>query len=242
MVRVIADVRRQMDPRERLTAGQALAREGRYEDALREYVWFHEHALEHDRSYYGVRLSFALGYWLDLAKDYPAAGAKLREIRDRKTEVLASGGGDRALFHDVQSINKKIGEDDKTFQLFKAMVERSPLLATACADIATEALVRVKAFALAERFSDPPEDALLRYSDQLNADVADLAGDRDHKARRLDAYTHIYCQQVAMTIAILRGVKKTEDARLCREWAEVLVDAPRVRRRVAMMLAERYDA
>jgi hypothetical protein len=82
-----------MDPRARLSAGQVAASEGRYEEALREYVWFHDHALEHRQSLYGVRLSFALSYWMDLAKEYPEARRKLREIRDRKAETLASGRG-----------------------------------------------------------------------------------------------------------------------------------------------------
>lgn len=36
-----------------------------------EFVWFHEHALEVDRAYRGVRLSFALAFWLELAEQYP---------------------------------------------------------------------------------------------------------------------------------------------------------------------------
>ena len=53
-----------MDPGEILSRGRAAALEGRHEDALRDFAWFHEHALEHDMAYYGVRLSFALGYWM----------------------------------------------------------------------------------------------------------------------------------------------------------------------------------
>lgn len=100
-----------MDPRARLSAGQLAAREGRYEEALREYVWFHDHALDHEQSLYGVRLSFALSYWMDLAKEYPEARKKLEDIRDRKTATLAAGGGDRALFHDVRSINWALGQE-----------------------------------------------------------------------------------------------------------------------------------
>jgi len=233
-----------MDPRARLTAGQNAAREGRYEEALREYIWFHEHALQHRQSLYGVRLSFALWYWMELAKEYPEARKKLEEIRDRKTETLASGGGDRELFHDVRSINHALGEEEKTHQLFTTMLKTAPLLAPACADLAIEAIVKAGDFMLAERYSDLPEDALIRWSEQLNEDVVALTGDRDkkRKAHRLEAYVHIYCDQVGTTIAILQGLRRSEEAMFCREWAVTLIDSPPVRRRVARMLNERYDA
>jgi tetratricopeptide (TPR) repeat protein len=231
-----------MDPRARLTAGQVAAREGRYEEALREYEWFHDHALEHRQSLYGVRLSFALGYWMDLAKDYPEAQKKLEEIRDRKTAILASGGGNRELFHDVGSINYYLGEDDKTYKLFTTMLQTAPLLAPVCATLAMEAIVKAGDFALAERYCDPTEDALIRYSDRLNEDVADLTGDRRRKAATLDAYIHIYCDRVGTRMAILKGLGKSEEAALCREWAELLVESAAVRKRVAKKLVDTNDA
>jgi hypothetical protein len=105
-----------------------------------------------------------------------------------------------------------------------------------------EAIVKARDFVLAERYCDPTEDALIRYSDQLNEDVAELSGDRRRKAATLDAYIHIYCDRVGTRIKILRGLGKSEEAALCREWAELLVESPAVRRRVAKKLAERHDA
>ena len=237
-----AKVRCHLDPRARLTAGQIAAREGRYKDALREYAWFHDHALEHQQSLYGVRLSFALWYWTELAKEYPEARKKLVEIRDRKTAILAAGTGDRELFHDVKAINQALGEEEKTYELFTTMLETAPLLAPACANLAIEAIVKAGDFSLAERYSDSPEDALIRWSERLNEDAADLTGDRRRKAATLEAYIHIYCDRVGNTIAILQGLGRSEDAMLCREWAEVLVESPPVRRRIAKILGERYDA
>ena len=45
-----------MDVRERYQQAQEAARDGRHEEALREYLWFHEHALEHEPAMYEVRL------------------------------------------------------------------------------------------------------------------------------------------------------------------------------------------
>lgn len=225
-----------MDPRARLRSGLAAANEGRFEDALREYVWFHQHALEHDRAFYGVRLSFALSYWLDLAKVYPEARRKLEKIRDRKTALLACGGGDRALFHDVESINDYLGAEKATYELFLTMAQISPMLAAGCGDLAIEAIVKARDFQLAQKYSPHPEDALLRFSGDLNGDVADLKGNAEENARRLDAYTHIYCDRVRTTIAILQGLRKSEEAEHCREWAVALVDSRPVRARIQRML------
>jgi hypothetical protein len=225
-----------MDPRARLHSGLQAANEGRFEDALREYVWFHEHALEHDRAFYGVRLSFALSYWLDLAKAYPAARRKLEKIRDRKTALLACGGGNRALFHDVESINDYLGAERATYELFLTMLQISPMLATSCADLAIESIVKARDFPLAEKHSPSPEDALLRFSNDLNADVADLGGNGEDNARRLEAYTHIYCDRVATVIAILMGLGKSEEAKQCREWAVALVESKPLRARIQKVL------
>jgi hypothetical protein len=235
-------VSRHMEPRERLYAGQAAAREGRYADALREYVWFHEHALEHIPALYGVRLSFALSYWMDLAGAYPEARLKLEEIRDRKSAILVSGQGDRHLFHDVESINQSLGQEMETYRLFKKLLEKAPLNAAAWADLARGAIVNARDFALAAQYSDDPETALLRYSDTLNEDVAERRGDRKHLVRRLDAYAHIYSDRVVTTIAILDGLGKHDDAIACREWALALVDSRAMRKRVANVLAGKYDA
>ncbi len=227
-----------MDPRARLRSGLAAANEGRFEDALREYVWFHEHALEHDRAFYGVRLSFALSYWLDLAKAYPEARRKLEKIRDRKTALLACGGGDRALFHDVESINDYLGAKKATYELFLTMVQISPMLAASCGDLALEAIVKARDFPLAEKYSPNPEDALLRFSADLNGDLADLGGNAEDNARRVDTYSHIYCDRVRTTIAILKGLRKSEEAEHCREWAVALVESKPLRARIQRMLRE----
>jgi len=57
-----------------LSDTQQMVREGRYQEALERFVWFHDHALEHEPSaMYGVRLSFALSYWKSLGDVYPPA-------------------------------------------------------------------------------------------------------------------------------------------------------------------------
>jgi len=178
---------------------------------------------------------------MDLATVYPPAREKLEEIRDRKTARLARGEGDRDLFHDVESINQALGDEDKTYRLFLTMLSKTPELARACGAIALEAIIKAGDFRLAARHSDPPEDALLRFSSQLNEDIAELRGDAERIVRTTEAYARIYCDRVTNVIAILNGLGKSEEAIFCRIWAEVLVESSPVRRRVHNLLAKRYD-
>jgi hypothetical protein len=96
-----------------------IAKEGNYEEALERHVWFHDHALEHQPSMMGVRLSFALSYWTDLGNKYPPALEKLKEIRDAKEGLIKQGKGSFELFHDVTSINRELGEEERSLDLFK---------------------------------------------------------------------------------------------------------------------------
>lgn len=85
-----------MNAKERYKNAHEAARDGRYEEALREHIWFHDHALAKQPSLYGVRLSYALADWVDFGKVYPPALAALQAVRDAKTVKLQNVDGDRA--------------------------------------------------------------------------------------------------------------------------------------------------
>lgn len=103
-----------------------IAKEGKYEEALERHVWFHNNALAHQPSMTGVRLSFALMYWVELGRKYPPALEKLKEIRNQKEKTLADGEGSFELFHDVSGINKALKEDERTIDLFKKVESTNP--------------------------------------------------------------------------------------------------------------------
>lgn len=139
-----------------LDAAKSLASQGKFNAALKKHVWFHNHALEVDEAYYGVRLSFALGYWLDLAKKYPPALAALRNIRDAKTKRLLKGKKDYALFHDVQSINEELKESEATVALFKRIDKMNPRFASAIYGLADRDLIAHREYALARKHLGDP--------------------------------------------------------------------------------------
>lgn len=149
--RVLAD-----DMHAYLRDTQEMVRQGKHEEALKRFIWFHDHALEHAPSMYGVRLSFALMYWKQLADVYPPAMAALKQIRDNKTVAIQEGRGNASLFHDVTALNSTLGDDDKTVELFQRMDEKQKELASECWDIAKDAVIAAKRYDLARKYIGNP--------------------------------------------------------------------------------------
>ena len=225
-----------MDPSEVLNRGRASALEGRHEEALRDLLWFHEHALEHDRAFYGVRLSFALGYWKELGDKYPPALEALTSVKRRSEAALIRGKGDRDLFHEVVSINRELDLVRDTYDLFLALKRAHPALAKNCAHLAIEALVEARDFKLASEYLPHPESYLLWLSDRLNDDL-ELKGVSPKAARRRrEAYVHNYCHDVRTTLRILKGLGNKAASRAALDWAIALVRPRQARLMVCAQL------
>ncbi|MEM6279593.1 MAG: hypothetical protein AAF733_08950 [Verrucomicrobiota bacterium] len=111
---------------------EELVAAGQHEEALKRHIWFHHHALEHQPSMLGVRLSFALSNWRKLAKVYEPALEALLAIRDEKTEALLSGEGNNGFFADVKAINRYLREEEKSLDLFDELHRRYPDIAATC--------------------------------------------------------------------------------------------------------------
>lgn len=137
-----------------LNEAQADARAGRYSDALAKHLWFHRNALAYERSLYGVRLSFALAYWLELAKQYPPALRALEHIREETVARLRAGTGTRDDFDDVASINEFMNEEAATTELFVWLDKNRTRFARKVYDIAERALIKSRNYSLCGKYID----------------------------------------------------------------------------------------
>jgi hypothetical protein len=218
-----------MNAEERYKNAQEAARDGRYEEALREHFWFHNLALEEERALYGVRLSYALADWVDLGKAYPPALLALKELRDAKSAQLQRGEGDRALFHDVEAINESLKEHESTYQLFVQMLKGNPALAEECATLAMPSIVHARDFALARTFIKDPEATVRKWMRLLNDDIADLAKEQPRKAPVQEAYVQIYVQRLRVLLAILIGVGEQAIANSIRQTALASLESLSIR-------------
>jgi len=139
-----------------LSDTQTLVREGKHKKALDRFLWFHDHALEHQPSMYGVRLSFALSYWKQLGDVYPPALTAMKKTRDDKTTYLVQGKGNSRLFHDVASLNSTLGDNAQTVELFRKLDEEQEDLAKQCWDMAKDAIIKAQAYDLARKYIGNP--------------------------------------------------------------------------------------
>jgi hypothetical protein len=226
-----------MTAQERLQAARQAATEGRHEEALREFIWFHHHALDERASLGGVRLSYALYYWLDLGKAYPPALQALDDLRAHKAQALLRGEGDLGMFLDVCAIDRVKEDSRATYELYLALSERQPALAAQCAQLALPAIVAARDYPLADRLRGDPEMRIRTWAEELRWDI--------HWAKRR-GYTRApvrwstikrYADGVRLHLEIVAGVGHHDEARRLAALAVDLVDDPSLRAAVRAALA-----
>ena len=185
---------------------------GKYEDALCDHLWFHEHALEEDPTLAGVRLSFALRDWIYLAEQFPLARRALQAIRDRDTQRILNGGATLPRFHDISAINSALGEERATHDLFTQLDAQLPELAKDCAELALPALVAVEDFQLARRYLPDPVARITALARRVNDFAEDLAKrGNTSSAPQLLAFVLNYTKEVRLVVEVLRRLGEDEE-------------------------------
>jgi hypothetical protein len=227
-----------MNARERLHAARLAALDGRHEEALRELVWFHNHALEEDRALAGVRLSYALYYWIDLSKAYPPARQALTDLREQKAQTLLRGEGDRALFHDLEAIDERLGQAGATYELYMALAERHPALAAQCARLALPSIVAVKDYRLAHQLRTDPEARLRTSAAVLREDIQDIKHRRFTRAPQRWASIKGYTESARRDVEITAGIGDHAKARHLAALAVDLIYDPSLRAEVRAGIAK----
>lgn len=219
-----------MDLQARLEAAMDAAQRGDHEHALREYRWFHEHALDHDPAYCGVRLSFALHAWVELADAFPPARAALIQTRDAKTRRLLRGEGDRATFEDVEAINSHLADQRATYHLFRELREVQPGVADSCADLAWETAAAFDDFALARTCIDDPATLLRLWTEELNETVSFIRAEVPRPPAELEATTcEMFGERVVLLLRVLANVGETAEAAALRGGILSAIEDPSAR-------------
>jgi RNA polymerase sigma factor (sigma-70 family) len=110
----------------RLKKAQELAKSGNHAAALEEYLWCYDTGMRQVDGYFLIRYSSLLGEIAALGKSYPPALDALRVRRDAAEQRLAASGTDMAAGKDFGSINRVLGENERTFALFDSLAEDDP--------------------------------------------------------------------------------------------------------------------
>ncbi len=100
-----------------LDAANSDRRAGRYAESLQKHEWFFEHS-RNERGMGGVRLSFALGDWLELASDYQPAMVAFVSLRDRTETRCRESRGEFKAFHELSALNEYLDSNERTIAMF----------------------------------------------------------------------------------------------------------------------------
>ncbi|MBN1515587.1 hypothetical protein JXA32_03350 [Candidatus Sumerlaeota bacterium] len=207
---------------------QVLARQGKHQEALERYIWFHNHALEHEpAAMYGVRLSFALEYWRQLGEVYPPALAALKKTRDDKTELMEKGKGNRELFHDVLALNRTLNNSRKTVDLFQKLDQEQEELAKQCWDIAEETVIDAKEYELAGKYIGDP----IRAFDKVKETYDEMKAMDDEESMGVEFktfYQNSFVEDALRLIKVSLALDNAEAARKVQAKALAVLDDKRL--------------
>ena len=222
------------NPSEVLRQARQLVKSEQYAEALEKYIWFHDHALDADRSLVGVRLSYAISEWVDLGEVYPPARSALEGVRDAKAEFLVQGTYDVHLFHDVASINRAMGQVDRTSDLFKSIANADRDVAAKCFDIALESLVRMKEFDLARSFMPDPRKKIDHFAMPLKfVSQQTQSGSLEMMQETL---VGIYVKKVDLLLQIFAAMADEESSNQLRHYAVECVTDSQLRDKITERL------
>lgn len=224
-----------IDPREVLRDARQCVKSRDYAAALEKYIWFHDHALDVDRSFVGVRLSYAVSEWADLGEHYPPALTALEDVRDSKTSTLMKGDGDSSLFHDVMAINRALGQAERTRDLFKIIAETNRGLAEKCFPAALQSLVSTKEWSLARSFIPDAQSEIDRFAMPFKSALRSTpSGSKEMKE---DIFVRIYVKNIGLILQVLTGTGDESEARRTRQYAIDCVTDEQVRDLVIQRLS-----
>lgn len=205
-----------------------------YAAALEKYIWFHDHALDADRALAGVRLSYAVLEWVDLGEVYPPARSALENVRDTKAESLMRGTGDASLFHDVASINRALGQVERTVHVFKIIVGSDRGLAEKCFHFVLESLVYAKEYGLARSFLPDPRKDIDQFA--IPFKLA-LQGAGSVSQEMLEGtLVRIYVKRVNLILQVFIGVGEEDLSNHLRNYSLDCVPGAQLRDRIMEQL------
>lgn len=221
------------DMQKYLSTTQDLVKRGEHQDALTRFIWFHDHSLEHDPAMYGVRLSFALAYWKQLADEYPPALEAMIGIRDRKTTLLLSGKAKTALFHDVVALNRTLEEDQKTIDLFERFDAERPQEARDLWEVAKDALFEAKRYDIIAKYIGDPRTEFIKIKAMYDMNTAMYGDDRFKDPHFKEYNENRFVEESLRLIEVASQLSNSAAAYDIQEKALAVLDDPRLRAAVS---------
>ena len=125
------------------------------EGALEDAIWFWEHALEHEPSQYGVRLSFFLSNLVKLSELHKPARDYMDAQRTCRLEALERGEIDDDGFNELTSIDERLNGPETFLEHFATLERTQPELARECGPMEWRMFYQLGVWTWIERY--PPD-------------------------------------------------------------------------------------
>jgi hypothetical protein len=128
------------------------------------------------------------------------------------------------LFHDLASINRALGQVERTIDLFKSIAVADHDVAQKCFHIALESLVQMKEFGLARSFMTDPRKEIdhfatpFKFAPQQTQPISPEA--------MQETLVRIYVRKITLILEVFVGVGEQEVSNQLRHYAvECVPDA-----------------
>jgi len=187
-----------------------------YANALKNYENFFEQTF--NTSYYGVRLSYCLSEWKELADIYPDAMISLQNKRDKALQLL-NKTKEPEQFHDYKSICDVLDSPEKALKEFLRLHTEDRALSTKIVRFIWDELIRKEEWKICLEYLDSPLKKYELYFDNFDTifrkHVHDDSTDNDK-----EIFTHIlnwYIKEVTNILLVLKHNHKMADYSLIRK-------------------------
>jgi hypothetical protein len=220
-----------MNASEHINAARLATTEGDFQAALDHYVWFHEHALEEDLAFIGVRLSFALVEWIELGRKFlPAADALQTKLLSYTTDLL-SGKLDEQVLRDTVAINECLTDWQANHSLFCKLRYVDAQFTNRYSSLFLPSIFKSEDYSLAREYLKEPASSIQRLAKDLKESVSYIqSASIPDKDDAVDAMVNGFLEDVKM---ILLVHQRTGDINFAEELRE---------RAIAEVASEAYGA
>jgi hypothetical protein len=200
-----------------------------YKQALAKRIWLHQHALEVNESYFGVRLSFYLSAWSDLGKKYPPAKTLLRYAAYHAEELLFNDPKDAfTVAHEYKAINRALGREDQSAGFFRWLDKNHPKEASLLFRLFQEELIQFELFSLYNDYVSPNLDysrLVSSYAWTVHNSQRAPQDDEEQRLASLEYGTETFIFQVSRLVAILAMHNRMDEAQIIVKKAMLELDS-----------------
>jgi FMN phosphatase YigB (HAD superfamily) len=204
--------------RDALDNARAAFKHGDYPEALRQYDYFFDHALDDDpAALYGVRLSYCLDEWAKLGEKYPPALESLIEKKN-SARALLEQSRDPERFHDFVAISKNLNGGDEPIRQFLEYHVSDPELARSIIRFIWDRLITAKQWEVCGAYLTDPIEKYEAEVEKFDGILAMWKADPTWAVEEFDVYLRgKIARNVSNLILVLRENGRMGEATILEE-------------------------